>query len=265
MVGTALVRLLPPASRQASLSISCGEKHLQIEFDLGDSAQFAMVHWDHLDLGIASVICSLLKEGDTFVDVGANWGYFTCVASQVVGASGLVLAVEPNPHAYRQLLKVVRRHGLVNALCINQAALDRVGEEISLVRPFFRQTTSSYVQRKPAGRIPDAVACTVDYLLGKVKRERITVLKVDTEGADLLVLKGARALLRDVKPWVVAEVTPLASRYGYAIGALYEYMTELGYVPFAISNDPSAPRLSGPLTEPIAGELLFQPRESVAS
>jgi predicted methyltransferase len=40
-------------------------------------------------------IKQILGEGDIFIDVGANWGYFTCLGSKIVGDTGLVIAIEP--------------------------------------------------------------------------------------------------------------------------------------------------------------------------
>ena len=88
LFGTKLFRAIRDA-RLARLSLHHSDFHSELRLDLSDPAQFTMVKRGRFDLMTAAVVCSALKSGDTFVDVGANWGYFTSIASHRVGLGGL--------------------------------------------------------------------------------------------------------------------------------------------------------------------------------
>ncbi|HET7265961.1 MAG TPA: FkbM family methyltransferase [bacterium] len=233
---------------------------IPIEFDLGDPVQFVMVRSGQFDLGTASVICALLVQGDTYVDIGANWGYFACIASRVVGVSGLVLAVEPNRDAFRHLQETVHRNRLVNVLSANVAAYEEVGRRVSLRRPFYRQTTSSVVCETNRSGPCDIVTSTVDYLRNKIGGGSVRLLKVDVEGAELAVLKGAHELLGDLRPWVILEVSSYTVRFGHSPREVYDFMRTFGYDrAYLISDEPHSSGLAGSAGGPTEGQILFQP------
>ena len=81
-----------------------------------------------------SVLGHLLQEGDTFLDVGANHGSFAIVASKLVGASGLVIAVEPQPRLAKAVEKSLTANALGKFQIYNLAVGDRDGE-IELLVP----------------------------------------------------------------------------------------------------------------------------------
>ncbi len=209
--------------------------------------------------------CFVLGDGDTFVDVGANWGYFTCIGASRVGTSGLVLAIEPSRAANRRLQETVRRHRLANVITVQHAAGSAVGREVSVVRPFYRQTTSSYVQDRRPGRPPDTVTTTLDALREKITAGPVRLVKVDTEGAELPVMRGAASLLERDRPLVVLEASQYCRRFGYTLPQLYGYMREHGYVTaYRVDDDVHHLALSGPLAEVREGQILFQHERSPA-
>ena len=69
----------------------------------------------------------LLGPGHTFVDVGANWGYFTLVGASLVGPSGRVVSVEADPRACRALAANVAKNALSTVTVVEAAADDREG------------------------------------------------------------------------------------------------------------------------------------------
>src|SRR6266481_3616643 len=92
LLGTKLAQLVPGA-RYAKLSLRHEAFSTDLELNLADPAQFTMVRSNRFDLMTAGIVASILRGGDTFVDVGANWGYLSCIASRRVGSTGLVLAL----------------------------------------------------------------------------------------------------------------------------------------------------------------------------
>ena len=122
----------PLRYRQSNLVLSIAGKTVRITFDIADPVQFSMVGHFDFDLMTSSIVAAALKGGDTFVDVGANWGYFTCIGASQVGPTGLVLAIEPSRVANRRLHETVRRNRLANVMIVQYAAGSVVGRGVSI-------------------------------------------------------------------------------------------------------------------------------------
>jgi FkbM family methyltransferase len=187
-------------------------------------------------------LAEVLGEGDTFVDVGANHGSFSVVAGGLVGASGRVVAIEPQP----RLAELVQRSLAENCQCpftvLQIACADAEGEQeffiparssgsASLFRAY---TATSTVRRVPVRvkRFDDAL----DWrrLPGKV------VMKIDIEGAELDFLKGGAQALAHLRPEIVLEVNPFAARgAGTSLQELATQLQALGYHTFRELDNPT--------------------------
>ena len=66
-------------------------------------------------------VLNMLRKGDVFWDIGANWGYYTALAAVAVGEEGLVVAVEANPLPFAKLVSLVKDVSLDNVLAFNVA------------------------------------------------------------------------------------------------------------------------------------------------
>lgn len=229
-VGASLLRIVPPRHRVVHLSLEVGHsvRAVDIAMDLSDPVQYALVRNANFDLVALSVLRAYLRSGDTFLDVGANWGYFTCLGAAVVGPTGLVLSLEPNPRAYARLLTTIRMNGLSNVIPLPYAASLEDGQPVAVVQSWFRQTTSAYVQ--PAGaEVPNALTVTLDRIVEKMGVDRVGAIKIDTEGAELRVLEGAANILRRWRPLMLVEVSRYSERFGYSAKDLYTWMRRMDY------------------------------------
>ena len=157
----------------------------------------------------------LVAPGDVCVDVGAAGGAHLLVMARRVGPGGRVLGFEPRPRSHRALDWLVRRTGYGDRVSVHSIALsDTEGSQLLRVpvvptRAHFRGST-----RDPAGdaafaslphrevRVPTT---TLDRIVEEQGLSRVDVLKCDVEGAELLVLAGAREVLRRHRPAVVLE------------------------------------------------------------
>jgi len=153
----------------------------------------------------ADYLIASLKPGDTFVDVGANHGYFTLIAASRVGASGRVYAFEPNPMVFGQLAAHVRlndfddRVRLVDtaladadgtaALFVSECALNSGLSSLVTPEPRLRGLLS------PERAVPVTTE-TFDRWYERVNPGRIAVMKIDVEGAEPRVLDGMTVTLR---------------------------------------------------------------------
>lgn len=152
---------------------------------------------------VASVLAALLRPGDVFLDVGAFTGQHTMRAARLVGASGRVVAVEPDPRALPWLRRNLRAAGLEDTVEVMEAAAvpdARAHAELDVAAPLSAAAVSSR-QGHGTARVP-----AVD--IGALVRDlRPDVVKIDVEGLDAaLVARVCQAVARP--PVMVVEANP---------------------------------------------------------
>ena len=133
-------------------------------------------------------VYSFLKPGDTFIDVGANIGCVTAAGSLAVGDAGAVFSVEPHPQTFQYLRRTVALNDCRNVKVFNTA----LGAETGVVNfsDERRKDDSNCVATNSESGI--RVPCTtLSSLVEEQAISRISLLKIDVEGFELHVLKGA--------------------------------------------------------------------------
>lgn len=212
--------------------------------DLWDSAVsthlFVSKTWEPEE---TKLISGLLKEGDVFVDVGANVGYFTLVASEAVGMAGKVFAFEPEPGNFSLLQKNVQLNKCAN-VCCEQKAVVKANQSIQLYlssfnygdhRIFKSGDDENYNRGQQRQHIQvEGVALDTYFPPGT----RIDFIKMDVQGAEYFALQGMQRLLRE-NPNVrlIMEFWPHGLREaGVEPSALLDKMDELDLIPHRIAG-----------------------------
>ncbi|HYR07233.1 MAG TPA: FkbM family methyltransferase [Longimicrobium sp.] len=207
-----------------------------------------------------------LPSGGTFVDVGANWGYFTLVAAHAVGSAGRVVALEPDPRVHAELAANLARNGIRNVAALAVAASDRAGEAtLSGYAEADRNRGVSSLVAAPVGDAPSfAVRTTpLDDLLDEHGIDAVDLVKIDVEGAEELVVRGmARGLAEGRYRRVLVELHPGQHPDPARLGAMmYGTMNGAGYRGGWIDTGPEAERealygraASVPRLRPIRGD-----------
>ncbi len=191
------------------------------------------------------LIDRVVREGDTVIDIGANYGLWAYYASNAVGPHGKVYCFEPIPFTAKTFrligkgLRFLHNVELVNKGCGERS--DRVaftvpvqgGVAISagLVHMIGRNDDRPGRQVHAAFEHTKTVECDVvalDEYLPNV--ERLSLLKCDIEGADLYAMRGARKTLEKHKPVIIIEITPwFLEGFGLGVPDIYGFFTDLGY------------------------------------
>lgn len=160
-----------------------------------------------------------LGPGDWAIDVGANVGHYTKKFSDLVGPSGRVIAFEPVPATFELLSANAARFSSANVTLLNLAASDAT-RLISMSIPLFETGLTNYYQAAISTEATglQVMTCSIDSLQ---LPQRVRVIKIDAEGHDEVVLRGARTLLERDRPLVIiesasSEVVALMGRLGYA-------------------------------------------------
>lgn len=168
---------------------------LPMVLDLGEAIQ-RQVFLGYYEPGDTAAVKHLLKPGSVFVDVGANIGWFTALATSIVGPTGRVLAFEPSPYAYH-LLSASVAHCASNVKAINIGLSDREGELRLFVPPEEYGNHDPSVVEYCEGMTPITVPVRrLDDVLAELEVPRIDLLKVDVEAHEPEVFAGCDSLLR---------------------------------------------------------------------
>ena len=175
-----------------------------------------------------------LKPGDVFIDVGANSGLYTLLASSTVGIEGKVFAFEPSPVPFSRLKENAQLHGKKNIECFDAALSDRE-EKIKLnIASDGHSAWDSFVGESGAGQtsIREVMSTTLDeFVSEKNLLDKITMIKMDVEGWETYVLSGGiNFLTRPDAPLLQIEFTDLVTMpAGFNCWKLYAQVEELGY------------------------------------
>jgi FkbM family methyltransferase len=171
-----------------------------------------------------------LRPGDAFLDIGANIGFYSLLASSV-NRGAPVVAFEPHPVTSRRLRENV---------AINSSSNIHVREVALGSATGFAMLTSDLGERNrietgAEGAAVQVVVATLDGELSGFGFDpaSVALVKIDTEGFEANVLAGAHRLL-DARPgpvWMV-ELTGLGTRYGSDDASIYAMFAERGYRPF---------------------------------
>jgi len=187
----------------------------------------------------------ILRAGDVFVDVGANWGYFTLAASHWVGPSGRVFAFEPEPRLFDLLRTNVALNSLDYVEPYRLAVADR---RRSLPFTAFAAASDNWGQSRAAA--PDARAdfeadaVALDDVLDDRGIEQVQLTKIDVEGGEVAVLAGMRrGLLRGRYRYLLLECHPARlSQRGHDEDQTLRPLADAGYRLWIIGHTPQRHR-----------------------
>jgi FkbM family methyltransferase len=187
------------------------------------------------------LIRRLVNPGGTFVDVGANWGYFTLMMAEHVGPTGRVVAVEADPRIFAILERNVALNDLPQVRLVHAAAAAESG--LLSLNGFDENEDNWGTSRIAGGSGPadgsyEVTALSLDELLHESGVSTVDLIKIDIEGAEALALAGMSAGLRRGRyPRVLLELHPFTLvDYGTNPAAIIECLLEIGYRGWVIAH-----------------------------
>ena len=200
---------------------------------------------------------SVIKPGDTVLDIGANIGFFTIIMADLIGETGKSYSFEPLERNFKLLERSVKENKFNDRSKIEHAAISENQGTLELISPSetlnlggaFLKTGTTEV---PPGHIAENVPVIKldDY---SIKRP-VNFIKIDVEGAELLALRGAKKILTEDKPVIMAEINPpqLEKVSNCTSTEFINEMTCYGYNCYELING----KVGTKITSPKSNEIL---------
>lgn len=172
------------------------------------------------------------KAGDTVIDVGAHIGLYTIIGSKRVGPTGKVIALEPYPDSYYLLKRNLELNQLDNVIALECAASSSAESLARLYLPSgdqgFTKLHTIMPSRAVTENFVEVSAKKLDDILYSLRIEHVEWIKIDVEGAELEVMKGAsETLTKNMAIKVLVEIHNVQGTDLYL--EILQYLTPFGF------------------------------------
>lgn len=239
-------RLIADVKQRKLRSFSVDEKGLWFETKYGFSVYSNLRDrileldtnpaWEEME---SSFVVNNVNEGDVFLDVGANIGYFSLLAARQKAAT--VLAIEPVPKTY-EILKMNIKHNkldnLVKAFNIALGSEDGIAKFTCSLGP---KNHAEYQTDNIHSNLPtvSVTITTLDHFLESKKEiKSVDFIKVDIEGLEYDFLLGAQKAIRLFKPIILIEIEEhRLAKYNARAEKIFSFMDSLSYQYLSVRND----------------------------
>lgn len=180
--------------------------------------------------GTLRLLEHILQKGDTFIDVGANLGYYSIIASSLVGDTGTIIGFEPLPAAFRVLKLNAKNYPNINVIA------KAVGEYPGVQRFEVDGALSTLLVSHDSPKAIEVEVTTLDSSLQTLSH--IDFIKIDVEGYEFDVIRGAQAIIAAHRPVFYFELLAMWSqRRSISFGNFVDLLEPLGYYLYWINHD----------------------------
>jgi FkbM family methyltransferase len=227
-------------------SAQVNRRGIRWQLDLREGIDLAIYFFGCFEYETVRAYRMLLRPGDTVLDIGANIGAHALPLARCVSPKGKVIAFEPTTYAYNKLRQNVSLNPpLANLIQAEQIML--VGSDDTQVEPQLYSSwqihdTAANTHPKHGGRLMDTTGArnmTLDRYVAEHNSGRVSFIKMDVDGHECQVLRGARELLQRDKPILLMEIMPYGlEENGDSLEKLFEILLPLGYRLFGLDGSP---------------------------
>ena len=230
----ASANILLPFFRNDACEISVNGALFKIEPALGPMMK--EMRYGVYELELTSLLKKYIRKGDVCVDVGANIGYISAFMLGLVGKSGAVHSFEPVPEYYDRLVEV-KRNNVELSLNVNTVALGETEGTYQIC--VSGRSNIGWNTLVPGFMSEDAVEKKIDIPVKRLDDyltendiSSVRLIKIDTEGFELPVLKGLEKYLNTctMLPILIVEIAPTAyPKLNRSLDELADYTENFGY------------------------------------
>jgi len=183
----------------------------------------------------AALFAEFIKKGDTVLDIGANAGFFTLLSASLAGQTGRVVAFEPIPSVRDGLLANIGLNAFRNIEVVGKAVADKPATLTIYEGPAGHKGISSLRPLDSASRALTIDALALDEITDQLGR--VSLIKIDVEGAEMLALLGMQRLVERDRPSFIVEFTDAYLKgLGHSAPQMAEWFVSRGYRIFRIDD-----------------------------
>ncbi len=198
------------------------------------------------------IVKYLVASGDSVIDVGANFGFYTVFLSNLVGGQGHIHSVEPIPLTHEILSNNVKRLSLPNVKLYDCAISEKDGSGTMVIpkwsgsggQNFYQASVQSGIAVSGQLQEVSVNLRSLDSLFSD-HQNTFTFVKVDVEGHELQVISGAIAFIRQSKPALLVEVSKNPDDWQSPAHVLFDLLKKEGYDAYWYDGAVLKRRLSG--------------------
>ena len=201
------------------------------------SVSKSLVFQSNYEFNETNLVKKVIKPGWTVIDVGANFGWYSIHFSQLVGQNGKVFVFEPVPETYEELNSNIKLNSSQNIKVFNFALGNKDGSISFGVPAFDGGSGASSEFLKYSKRIRTTMR-QLDDVMKEQNINKVDFIKVDIEGGELNMLKGAEKLLEHFRPKILIEIVDIhCQRFGHSPVDVYQFLINKGYNGVFIGNE----------------------------
>ena len=207
---------------------------VKVNFPLSLSPHAVLMYLDIYEYPVRHLLERVLRPSDKFLDIGANIGYFSAIALNLVGPKGEVHAFEPDPRYFKYLERLRRSNPKFN-LKANQLAAGSRQSSARLMQTYTLGTSTLVKKLRKSQDVETSSLAKIvrlDKYLKKSGIDGVKLIKIDVEGFEFDVLKGLDGFLNtaNTKPIIVVEIYPYAMKLqGYSLNELEKWVKKHKY------------------------------------
>jgi FkbM family methyltransferase len=242
---------------------SCYPHTLQngLKINLYNDSILSKLIYDGFEIEEIFFLKSVLQKGDVFIDVGANIGLFSLIASKCVGNEGQVISIEPTPKTFKRLVENIELNGINNISPLNIGLSNQKGSLLLQVSESGYDAWNTFAKAKESKFQAEinVKVDTLDDIIPEFSKGKIRLIKIDVEGWEKFVLEGGMNILINYNPILMIEFTEANTiSAGYSVFDLFEILENIGYEWFRLDNGaliPEAKRISYPYDNLVAKKV----------
>ncbi len=219
---------------------------VQWQLDLHEGIDFSIWLLGSFEPGTVRTYRKVIAPGNTVLDIGANIGAHTLHLAECVGPTGRVIAFEPTDFAFAKLLRnsalnpeLAPRIQCCQLMLVDAAAQDTPTVPLYSSWPLRQDDTAKHDLHE--GRLmptTGARARTLDAVVAELGLTRLDCIKLDIDGFECQMLRGARTVLTRWHPTIIMELAPyVLEEQGASLAELIQLLRDYGYALFHTGNE----------------------------
>ena len=173
-----------------------------------------------------------LNVGDTFVDLGANEGYFSIIGGKIVGRKGRVISIEPQSRLQNIINKNIKLNRISNVELFQLCISNKVGKEKIYLSPDLNTGSSGVLKKQKYKVVYESVdSMTLEDLINKLQIKKVDLIKIDIEGSEYEAILSSKKLFEDkIIKNIALELHPkFLKKRNLDIDHIVNFLNEAGY------------------------------------